>query len=482
MKIFLSYAREDEKIAQKIYSDLQNNGLKVWLDKNEILPGENWKLKITKAIKESTHFLALISDNSVNKRGFVQKELKLAFEVLQEMPESEIYMIPIRINNCVPKDNKLNDIQWVDLFPSYNEALEKLLNSLKVKSNVKTNKTISYNSFKKRRLFYMMIFITSIILTSFLYFDYAGMNSKINIIKEQIIPSNSAKSQKKQALYILLSNEIPRLRKFILNDSSTLHKELAEISNDMSVYCPGNDFEEAYSLPCLLGHSEILKNQLASISGVTPWDSRYGYREYNPEFLYWILANIDPDFDNKFLEKMLKISYDSHFKYHVRRFYLTYQVMYNSGFTYRIDEVDKDEDGLYHGYGLINDPGGRARDLEKHYVGAIIPTKKDSLEFISYDYEDYVRQVRKYKKENKQYSLNDYCKNETGFNSFCEYSTHREFNSSDGTVAMSFWVRRKLDGTKELFFEAIVKILRSHDPTFYSKIMSVSSVKNAGDT
>lgn len=159
MKPFLCYAREDESIALKLFSDLKNNGIRVWMNKSEILPGENWKQKITKAIKESTHFLALISDNSINKKGYVQKKLKLALEVLNEMPDSEIYIIPIRITDCIPNDEKLNDIQWVDLFVSYKKGLEKILKSLKIKHNSKFNRSIIYNVSLKHIYSFMIIFI-----------------------------------------------------------------------------------------------------------------------------------------------------------------------------------------------------------------------------------------------------------------------------------------------------------------------------------
>ncbi len=77
-KVFLSYAREDLKIAKKIYNDLADKGINVWLDDNALIPGQNWRYEITQAIKGSNYFLALLSSNSVSKIGYVQKELKLA--------------------------------------------------------------------------------------------------------------------------------------------------------------------------------------------------------------------------------------------------------------------------------------------------------------------------------------------------------------------------------------------------------------------
>jgi len=82
--VFLSYAREDIEIAQRIYSDLISMGVEVWFDKKNLRPGEQWKIAISKAIKECRYFLAIISKT------------------------------------------KLLDLNYVDIFPSYNDGIKKL--------------------------------------------------------------------------------------------------------------------------------------------------------------------------------------------------------------------------------------------------------------------------------------------------------------------------------------------------------------------
>ena len=125
--IFLSYAREDMEMAKRLHKDLTDRGLKVWMDKKDLLPGQNWKIFISKAIKESSHFLALFSSHSVSKRGFFQKELKKAMDVLEELPEYEVYFIPARLDECDPASEKLSEIHWADLFPDYTEGLSQIL-------------------------------------------------------------------------------------------------------------------------------------------------------------------------------------------------------------------------------------------------------------------------------------------------------------------------------------------------------------------
>ena len=42
-----------------------------------------------------------MSENAVNKRGIVQKELRQAIEVLETISPDNIYLIPVRLDECL---------------------------------------------------------------------------------------------------------------------------------------------------------------------------------------------------------------------------------------------------------------------------------------------------------------------------------------------------------------------------------------------
>ncbi len=67
-------------------------GLNPWLDREKLLPGQNWRYEINTAIKESAYFVALLSSSSVSKCGYVQKELKIAIEILDQHPASSFFL------------------------------------------------------------------------------------------------------------------------------------------------------------------------------------------------------------------------------------------------------------------------------------------------------------------------------------------------------------------------------------------------------
>jgi hypothetical protein len=115
VQIFLCYARLDRRKVEDIYQKLSDAGFKPWMDKKDLLPGERWKSSIQKAVRRSDFFLACLSANSVNKRGFLQKEINDALDIWREKLDSDIYLIPARLEDCEMPES-LRDFQWVDLF------------------------------------------------------------------------------------------------------------------------------------------------------------------------------------------------------------------------------------------------------------------------------------------------------------------------------------------------------------------------------
>jgi len=66
----------------------------------------------------------------VRKRGFVQREIRQALDLWQEKLEEDIYLIPVRFDDCVVPA-ALAGFQWVDVFDFSEEALQRLLHALR---------------------------------------------------------------------------------------------------------------------------------------------------------------------------------------------------------------------------------------------------------------------------------------------------------------------------------------------------------------
>jgi hypothetical protein len=130
--VFISYAHEDSLHADRLYNNLKQANLLPWRDKDAIKAGLNWKIAIRKAIKNSRYFIPLFSSKSVGKIGYIQKEFKYALDIFDTFPESQIYLIPARLDDCQIPYEKLEDIQYVDMFPDWDEGVKKIFEAMGV--------------------------------------------------------------------------------------------------------------------------------------------------------------------------------------------------------------------------------------------------------------------------------------------------------------------------------------------------------------
>jgi hypothetical protein len=128
-RIFLSYAREDETQVRGVYRRLIDAGFEVWMDKINLLPGQRWQQAIPRAIRHSDFILIFFSKHSVAKRGYIQREFRLALETLEEMPPDAIHTIPIRLDDCqIPE--QFRPLQWSDL--SEEGEFDRIVQALRV--------------------------------------------------------------------------------------------------------------------------------------------------------------------------------------------------------------------------------------------------------------------------------------------------------------------------------------------------------------
>ncbi|MFN8383067.1 MAG: SUMF1/EgtB/PvdO family nonheme iron enzyme [Anaerolineales bacterium] len=123
LRVFLCHASQDKPAVRKLHRYLKQHGIQPWLDQEDLLPGENWEVEIPRALNASDVILVCLSKNSVNKEGYVQKEISFALDKALEKPDGTIFIIPAKLEDCdVPK--RLNRFQWVDLFrPDSNKRL-----------------------------------------------------------------------------------------------------------------------------------------------------------------------------------------------------------------------------------------------------------------------------------------------------------------------------------------------------------------------
>lgn len=132
LQVFLCHASGDKPTVKKLYNRLKKDGIDAWLDKEKLIPGQNWQIEIPKAVYNSDVVIVCLSSQSVTKEGFVQKEIKFALDAADEKPDGTIFIIPARLENCnVPE--RINKFHWVDLFSD--DGYERILKALQIRAD-----------------------------------------------------------------------------------------------------------------------------------------------------------------------------------------------------------------------------------------------------------------------------------------------------------------------------------------------------------
>ena len=116
-RVFIAYAVEERKLAERLADRLDNAGFDPWLDRRKLMPGQNWRRAIAQAIEVTDYFVACFSQLSVAKRGGFQRELRLALEAAEATPLGRVFLIPFRLDDCQVPAEFATRAQWVDGFP-----------------------------------------------------------------------------------------------------------------------------------------------------------------------------------------------------------------------------------------------------------------------------------------------------------------------------------------------------------------------------
>lgn len=136
---FISYSGKDHDLAERLYADLQANGVRCWFAPEDLKIGEELRSAFDEAIRAHDKLLVLLSGHSVNS-AWVKKEVETAFE--KERQQDRIVLFPIRLDDAVMETTQawaadirrtrhVGDFRdWKD-HDSYKKAFDRLLRDLK---------------------------------------------------------------------------------------------------------------------------------------------------------------------------------------------------------------------------------------------------------------------------------------------------------------------------------------------------------------
>lgn len=124
---FLIHAHSDREAVHKLYARLIKDGIRAWLDVENLQPGQDWQQEIRKAIIKSDVVIVCLSRGFNAQQGYRHEELKLALEKASLIVDN-IFIIPARLEKCDMPDS-LRHLHRVDLFTT--GGYKKLINALR---------------------------------------------------------------------------------------------------------------------------------------------------------------------------------------------------------------------------------------------------------------------------------------------------------------------------------------------------------------
>jgi uncharacterized protein YjbI with pentapeptide repeats len=140
---FISYSSKDQEFADRLHSDLQAKGVRVWFAPHDMKIGARIRPTIDESIRVYDKLLLVLSELSVSSQ-WVEQEVETALAKEREQ-EGKTVLFPIRIDNVVMErragwpallrnTRNVGDFtDWKD-HDSYRKAFDRLLRDLQAKA------------------------------------------------------------------------------------------------------------------------------------------------------------------------------------------------------------------------------------------------------------------------------------------------------------------------------------------------------------
>jgi hypothetical protein len=128
INIFLIHTHHDRQAVHDLYARLGKDGIKPWLDVKKLLPGQDWRHEIRRAILMSDIVVICLSRSFLRHQGYCQEEMKIALEKANLLPDGETFIVPARLEKCDTPE-LLRRWHRVDLFEA--DGYKRLIRSLR---------------------------------------------------------------------------------------------------------------------------------------------------------------------------------------------------------------------------------------------------------------------------------------------------------------------------------------------------------------
>jgi len=137
---FISYSSEDDAFAQRLYADLQNEGIRCWFAPEDLKIGDRIRTRIDEVIRLHEKLLLVLSASSIAS-DWVEKEVETAFEKERETKSAVLF--PVRLDAAVMESRSgwaadirrsrhIGDFSNWKQHDAYQEGLKRLLRDMTI--------------------------------------------------------------------------------------------------------------------------------------------------------------------------------------------------------------------------------------------------------------------------------------------------------------------------------------------------------------
>jgi hypothetical protein len=131
--VFISYAREDSVLANRVCQVLETSNFEPWLDKESLVGGDLWDQRIRDELEDADYVLVLYTPALSRKRdSYVNKEIALARD--RALAVRGNFLIPLRTAEIATEDrvDDLSKYEEMTLRPEcFDEDMAKLLSTMR---------------------------------------------------------------------------------------------------------------------------------------------------------------------------------------------------------------------------------------------------------------------------------------------------------------------------------------------------------------
>ncbi len=125
--IFISHARKDDAIAQKIHDALKARGIESWLDSVDVQSTETWESQVDQALKSTSQCLLVMSHSTL-------KSPSVAYEYRYCLNEGiPVFVLLVEDMDKRKMPWRLQDTQILDLTKDFDTRSDELAELLKAK-------------------------------------------------------------------------------------------------------------------------------------------------------------------------------------------------------------------------------------------------------------------------------------------------------------------------------------------------------------